>query len=259
MTSRTRFEPASSSSPSSSSSSSSSSSIPSPRRCSTAARETSHAVGRDGHRPLVNGGRYPGETSPLRHRLGILPWTGCHLIVLRQRHGPVTIDPRPGKLHVRHSLPGAVSLIIPQQILKLLNHLALVLQMAHFLKDLLEKGVGHLGGRGLERPCSGFHPSPVPVVLHTTTVRTLPGQALPGRALPAEVGGRRRRRRRRHRRRCTIVGRWAMRVEESVGLDAGPLPCLSTVPRVATAHRTLTTFAAHHRRCLAQTSRRRLS
>ena len=38
---------------------------PSPRRCSTAARETSHAVGRDGHRPLVDGCRYPRETSPL--------------------------------------------------------------------------------------------------------------------------------------------------------------------------------------------------
>ena len=38
---------------------------PSSRRCSTAARETSHAVGRDGHRPLVDGCRYPRETSPL--------------------------------------------------------------------------------------------------------------------------------------------------------------------------------------------------
>lgn len=258
MTSRTRFEPALSSSSSPSSSSSSSSSTPSPRRCSTAARETSHAVGRDGHRPLVNGGRYPGETSPLRHRLGILPGTGRHLIVLGQRHGPVTVDPRPGELHVRHSLPGTVGLVIPQQVLELLDHLALVLQMAHFLKDLLEEGIGHLGRRGLKRSSSCLHPPPVPVVLHTTAVRTLPGQALPGWTLPAEVGGCRRRRRRR--RRCTIVGRRALGVQESVGLNAGPLPRLPTVPRVATAHWTLTAFTAgDHRRRLAQTSRWRLA
>lgn len=210
--------------------------------------EASHAVGRDGHRPLVDGRRYPRETSPLRDRLRILPRTGRHLIVLRQRHGPVTIDPRPRELHVRHTVAGAVRLVVPQKILQLLHHLALVLQMADLLQNLLQQRV-HLGRRGLKGP-GGLHPSPVPVVLNAA-VRALPRQTLPGRALPGETarrtgGGRA------EWRGCRSLTCW---IQERVRLDARPLSSLSAVPRVATAHGTLTRFRDDGRR-LAQAAGR---
>lgn len=80
----------------------------------------------------------------------------------------------------------------------------------------------------MKRSSGNFDSSSVSVILDTT-VGALPRQTLPGWTFPGEIRG------------GGTCG-WYLRVQEGVRLDTGSLSSLSTVPRVATTHWTLTGF-----------------